>query len=536
MSIHVSGIIKPIMGEERGRIARAAGLMSVATFMSRVLGYVRDMTLAFFFGASGLSDAFFVAFKIPNLMRELFAEGAMSSAVIPVLTGYQKEGPAEARRLVSVVLGLMLVLVGAVSVLGFIFAPAIVSAIAPGFLADAEKFETTVLLARVMVPFLLLVSLASLQMAALNTRRVFFIPALSPATTNIAIILAVALLAGRLERPVLAAAIGVTLGGLLQIIMQAPLYVKQGYSMRPRWNLRHPGLRRILSLIVPVTVGMAVSQVGIVVNNILASFLPAGSVTYLFYSMRLIQFPIGMFGVAMGMAVLPSLSAHAVEGRMDRVGGDYAFALRLIMFISLPAMAGLIALSVPIVATLFQRGAFDASATAGTARALLYYSLGVWAVVGVKVTASTFYATGDTRTPVKCAVAALSLNIGAGLLLMGPMGHSGLALAHAMGSTLNFVLLFVLLRRKLGRLGTRAIGLTIGKAALASGVMCAAGLGLLSALGWDPGASEAARAGRLGAAILASGTVYFIIGKLLGAEEMDFLLGIARRRLARKEN
>jgi putative peptidoglycan lipid II flippase len=523
---------------ERDRIARAAGLMSGATMISRVLGYARDMILAFYFGATGLSDTFFVAFRIPNLLRELFAEGSMASAVVPVLAEYQVKEPEEGKRLVRVAFTVIVMLVGAVCLLGILVAPAVVYVMAPGFLDEPEKFSTTVTLTRVMFPFLLFISLAALLMGALNVKRVFFVPALAPATLNITIILSVFLLASRLGNPILAVAVGVALGGVLQFAFQAPAFLRQGYSMRPCYGFRHPGLRKIAKLVLPAIVGMAVAQINIVVSNILASFLSGGSITYLFYSMRLVQFPIGVFGVAMGIAVLPSLSGHAMKGDYESLREDFSFSLRLLFFISVPAMAGLIALREPIVNILFQRGRFDYAATQGTSEALLFYSLGIWAVVGVRVVTATFYSMQDTRTPVKVAAAALTANIVLSLLLLGPMRHSGLALANALSSAVNLVLLLHFLRRKLGRVDGRKILLSLLKISLASVAMGAIGWWLLeggTAMGglWRESGSALLKAAYLSGAIALSLLVYVLICLVLRVEEVGYVLNLIRKRRGR---
>lgn len=523
------------------KIARAAGLMSIATFISRILGYVKDMILAGIFGATGVADAFFVAFRVPNLLRELFAEGSMSSAFVPVLTEYQtKQGAEEANRLVGAVFLFILLFVGLLCALGIIFAPALITLIAPGFLNDPEKFSLAVLLTRIMFPFLLFISLAALVMGALNTRRVFFIPALAPAALNVVIIVCVLGLAARLENPILAVAVGVAAGGLVQFLFQVPAFFKQGYSFCPRTAaspralLGHRGLKRIGLLIVPATLGLAVSQINIVVSNILASFLPEGSITYLYYSMRLIQFPIGIFGVAMGMAVLPALSEHAVRGQTGLLKEDFSFALRLLFFITVPAMIGLIALKEPIVATLFERGRFGAAATAATAEALMFYSLGIWAVVGVRTIAATFYSLQDTRTPVKVAATAVAVNLGLSLLLMGPLRHSGLALANALASCVNFTALFFLLRRRLGGIGTGRILASFSKTLLASSVMGAAGwLAVRSGL-WSAGGSGLAKALSLGGVLAGCAALYFIAAYLLKSEEMGYIIKRWKSRAERK--
>ncbi len=517
----VSVIISPM--DERGRIARAAGSMSGATMISRVLGYARDMLLAFYFGATGLSDTFFVAFRIPNLLRELFAEGSMSAAFVPVLTEYQTRDSSEAKRLVRVTFSFLLVSAGAVCALGIIFAPQVVTLLGMGFLDEPQKFSHTVLLTRVMFPFLLFMSLSALVMGALNVKRVFFIPALAPAMLNVTIIATVVTLVHVLPTPILAAAVGVVLGGLIQFAFQTPAFFMKGYSLAPAWNPGHPGLKRMLKLLGPVVLGLAVAQINIVVSTTLATLLAEGSVTYLFYSMRLIHFPVGVFGVAMGMAVLPSLSKHAIKKDLVSLREDFSFALRLLLFISVPAMAGLIALREPIVNLLFQRGEFDYRATLGTSNALMFYSVGIWAFVGVRVVVSTFYSMQDTRTPVKAAVAALTANVLLSLVLMGPLKHNGLALANALSSMLNFSLLMYFLRRKLGRVEGRRIAMSFLKTALASVVMGALVWLALRGEMWTFSGQSLLKAALLMGGIAISVVVYALLCRMLRCEELKFI-------------
>jgi putative peptidoglycan lipid II flippase len=530
----VTGNPSPARDEKR-KIARAAGAMSVATFISRILGYAKDVILAGFFGATGTADTFFVAFRIPNLMRELFAEGSMSSAFIPVLSQYQtRQGPDEAERLVRTTFAFILIFVGLICIAGVVFAPAIVSAIAPGFVGSPSKFSLTVLLTRVMFPFLLFISLAALVMGALNTRRSFFVPALAPATLNIAIIVTVLSLSPLMQEPILAVAIGVVIGGFIQFACQVPSYLHKGYSLRPELHLRHPGLRQMGLLVLPATLGMAVAQINIFVSTILASYLSEGSITYLYYSMRLIQFPVGIFGVAMGMAVLPTLSMHAAQGHYEKLGEDFSFALRLLFFITVPAMAGLIALREPIVNVLFQRGRFDYEATVGTAQALLFYSLGIWAIVGVRITTACFYSMQDTKTPVKVAVLALTANVLLSLALMSPMKHNGLALANALASVLNFSLLFFSLRKKLERLDGRQIAKSFFKSALAACLMGAAGWFLANEGVWVDDGRILDKTLYLGGIISACVGVYLIVSLVLKSEEFYYLAVFFRRKVAPK--
>ena len=522
--------------DERAHITRAAGLMSVATLISRVLGYMKDMVLAGFFGATMMADTFFVAFRIPNLLRELFAEGSMSSAFIPVLTEYQtKQGKDEAKRLVRTTFAFLLICVGSICIVSILFSPAIVRLIAPGFVDMPEKFSLTVLLTRVMLPFLFFISLAALAMGALNARRIFFIPSLAPATLNITIILMVVLFASRIQPPILAVALGVSLGGLVQFAFQLPAFFRNGFSLKPKFDLRHPGLRKMSLLVLPATMGMAVVQINIFVSTILASFLPEGSITYLYYSMRLIQFPIGIFGVAMGMAVLPALSEHAVHGKYDQLSEDFSFALRLLFFITVPAMAGLIALREPIVNILFQRGKFDYIATTGTAEALLFYALGIWSIVGVRVVTACFYSMQDTKTPVKIAVIALVTNILLSLVLMQPLKHSGLALANTLASTVNFILLFTFLRKKLISIDAQRIISSFLKTQIAAVIMGVFGMLLLHGDWWTQHTDTLQKAFALAGTISACIIVYIVLSFVMRNEECTYVLRTIKERISRRE-
>jgi putative peptidoglycan lipid II flippase len=523
--------------EEKKRVAKAAGLMSIATFISRMLGYTKDMILAAFFGATGLSDAFFIAFRIPNLLRELFAEGSMSTALVPVITEYQaKQGEEETKKLVRIVFTFIVFFVGLVCTLGIILAPAITSVIAPGFINMPEKFSITVLLTRIMFPFLLFVSLAALVMGVLNTKRVFFIPAFAPAMLNIVTIVAVIVLVYRIEQPIVAAAIGIVLGGFVQFAFQLPSFFKNGYSLRPEYDFRYPGLKKMLLLILPATMGMAVAQINIFISTILASYLPAGSVTYLYYSMRLIHVPIGVFGVAIAVAVLPTLSKHAVKGEFAALRDDFSFALRLLFFITIPAMAGLIALGEPIVNTLFQRGQFDYTATQETARALFFYSLGLWAMAGTRVVTVSFYSMQDTKTPVKVAVISLTTNIILSFVLLEPMKHAGLAFANAVASIVNFSILFYLLRAKLKRIDGKKIMSSFIKVSIVSFIMGVIGWLAVSQFIWSESGSTINKAAVLVGIMILCISVYIAAMHILKNDELNYIVKMIKEKKSRVQN
>jgi putative peptidoglycan lipid II flippase len=520
---------------QKAKIARAAGVMSAATFISRILGFARDMIFALYFGATGTSDTFFAAFRIPNLLRELFAEGSMSAAFIPVLTEYrQKQGEEEAQKLVKITFSFIVTIVGIVCLLGIIFAPEIVTVIAPGFIKYPDKFSLTVLLTRIMFPFLLFVSLAALAMGALNTRKVFFIPALAPAMLNITLIVVIVFFASITRRPIEIAAVGVLIGGFMQFLFQLPSFFKNGYRLGFSPYFRHPGLRRMAILLVPATLALAVNQINILVANILASYLPSGSITYLYYSMRLIQFPIGIFGVAMGMAVLPALSEHAVRGDIEHLREDFSFALRTLFFISVPAMAALIALRQPVVNLLFQRGSFDYAATRGTSEALLFYSFGIWSIVGNRVITSSFYAMQDTKTPVKIATVGMLSNILLSLILMGPLKHAGLALANALASWVNFSLLSYFLRKKLKRIDARKILRSFIKILTASVVMGLSAWALLHGALWHESGNALRKAAYFSGTAFLCLVIYIGTSLLLRSEELGYVYSGLKERIRKK--
>lgn len=521
--------------ESQHTIARAAGLMSIATLISRILGYVKDMILARFFGATGTSDVFFVAFRIPNLLRELLAEGAMSSAFIPTLTDCQvKDGERESKRLVRSVFVVLLTILTVLCILGVYLAPQIVPLIAPGFVNDPQKLELTVMLTRIMFPFLLFVSLSSLVMGVLNTRGIFFIPALAPALLNVTTIVSVVFFAGSFAHPVTAVAVGVVAGGAVQFLFQLPSFYKQGYSLilpLEDFKLFHSRLKTIGLRLLPATFAMAVSQINIFVSTVFASFLKEGSITALYYSMRLIQFPIGVFGVAMGMAALPALSRHASEDRLDKIANDFGFALRLLFFIAIPSMVGLICLREPIVNLLFQRGAFDYNATLDTATALMYYSFGIWAIVGVRLCTTAFYALDNTVTPVKTSVVGIATNILLCYLLIQPMGHNGIALANSLSATVNFGIIYFLLKRRLGLLSNRAIVKSIAKTLTASVVMGLLALVITDDSLWKTTGQDLLKTFYLGGTILLCLFLYGLMSYALKSEELNFLMNRISSRL-----
>ena len=457
---------------ETARMTKAAGVVGGATLLSRILGFVRDVVVAWFFGAGMAADAFFVAFRIPNLLRRLFAEGSLTISFIPVFTQYlSKNGRDEAFRLARSACWILSITLAVVAVVGILLSPLIVKVIAPGFSSSPEKFDLTVLLTRIMFPYIFFIGLVALCMGILNALGHFAAPAFAPVLLNLAMISAVLLLSPHLEKPAVSLAIGVVVGGILQLGFQIPFLIRRGFRLAVRGPLYHPAIKRIAVLMTPAVFGAAVYQINILVGTLLASLLPEGSISYLYYADRLVQFPLGVFGIALATAVLPSLARQAAADDMEGLRSSFAYALKLVFFITIPAMIGLIVLKEPIVRLLFQRGAFDVATTHLTAQALFYYAVGLWAFSGVRIVVSTFYALEDTKTPVKIAVISLLVNIVLSIILMGPMLHSGLALATSLAAAVNLILLIRALKKRLGRIGTHDILGSVFRSTASAAVM-----------------------------------------------------------------
>jgi putative peptidoglycan lipid II flippase len=523
-------MIKSRSRDLQGGVARAAGKISIATTCSRVLGFIRDILLARLFGATGLTDAFFVAYRIPNLLRELFAEGSVSAGYVPVFTEYlSKEGREEARKLAGVVFAFLLSVLLIICLFGIILAPYITRIVAPNFVNNPEQFSLTVKLLRIMFPFLLFISLAALAMGTLNSLRVFFLPALAPAFFNLVMIASVLYLAPHFSVPVLAIAIGVTLGGAVQYGVQIWPLSKRGFNVRPHFSLSHPGLKKVLLLVLPVVTATGVMHINVLISNIFATYLAAGSVTYLYYGYRLILFPIGIFGISVAMALLPSLSEKAAKNDIDAVRDTFSFCLRLVLFTSIPAMTGLIALSGPIVNTLFQRDMFTYEATQGTVYALIFYSSGIWVFSGLRVVRAVFYSLQDTKTPLKVALLTVIINAFFCYVLIGPLKHGGLALALVIAASVNFFVLIAILRSKLGGIDGRRIAVTLLKVSSASFFMGCAGWFMLRGDMWRESGRTLEKSLLLASVIAVCVGLYLLFMYLMKSEELRYLLKMRKK-------
>ena len=519
--------------DENQSVVKSAGMIGVATFSSRILGFIRDMVIARLFGATPAADAFFVAFRIPSLLRELFAEGSMSSAFIPVYTEYRTtRSKQEVWELASAVFTTLLTVVTLVTIVGILAAPWLVQLLAPGFQESPDKLALTTLLARVMFPYLLFISLAALAMGILNSVRAFAAPAFSPLFLNVFIIIGAVWVAPLLQEPIIGVAIGVVAGGAAQFAMQLPSLKLRGLLFGFRFDPSHPGLRRIGKLMVPTLLGLSVTQINLTVSTVLASFF-AGGPTYLFYSMRLIQFPLGIFGVALATAILPTLSTQAARGALDELRITLGFGLRMIVFIMIPAMVGLILLRTPIVHLFFEHGTFTAHDTAETALAVLCYAVGLWAFGGVRIIVTAFYSLQDTKTPAISAAVALASNILFSLVLMSVLGAAGLALATALAAMVNGLILVAVLNRRLGGVEWGAVGRSSLRVLVACIPLVLTCWGAAQAEIWTHSGDWLTKSAMLMVTIALSVVGYLGIHALFRSEELGVVWGMVQRKLGR---
>lgn len=509
-------------------LLRALATVSGMTLVSRVLGFVRDFVIANAFGAGMATDAFFVAFRLPNLLRRLFAEGAFSQAFVPILAECKnRHGAERARELISRVASLLGVVVVVVSIAGVLAAPWIVRLTAPGFADQPEKFALTVELTRITFPYIVFMALVALSAGVLNTWSRFAVPAFTPVLLNLAFIGMALIAAPYFDPPVMVLGWAVFVGGVAQLCLQVPALHRIG--LLPRFDFRpsDPGVRRILKLMAPAVLGVSVSQISLLINTVFASFLDSGSVSWLYYADRLMEFPAGLLGVALGTILLPSLSKHHADQDRDGFSALLDWGLRLTLLLTLPAALALAMLALPLISTLFMHGQFTANDALETRSALVAYSVGLTGLILVKILAPGFYARQDIRTPVKIAILTLAATQLMNLAFVLPLRHAGLALAIGLASCLNAALLYRGLRKlEVYRpsAGWRAYLIKLSMALVALGACLHFGSG--SEAFWT-GAPTAERALRLTAVVAGGIMVYFGVLFALGFRPSDF-----RRRAA----
>ncbi|MBQ3834694.1 MAG: murein biosynthesis integral membrane protein MurJ [Elusimicrobia bacterium] len=502
------------------KIIKYAGSVSAGTMVSRVFGYIRDMLVAYMFGAGMFADAFYAAFRIPNLIRRMLGEGSFSAAFIPVFSEYlHTKTKSETQKLINVVFTALTVVLLIFTILGVFFAPLLVKLIAYGFTSDPEKLQLTIELTRLMFPFLLFICLAAMLLALLNTLNSFFIPAIAPANLSFAEIIYMLALAPLLApgNQIKGLAISVIFGGLGHFVMQYPVLRKLGWNLKFDFNFSHPGIKKIVFLMIPSIIGISVDQINTFVDTICASFLGDGSITALYYSGRLMQLPLAIFGLALATVSLPMMSKSVAVKNIDELKETLNLSIRFSIIALVPAVAGLIAIGLPIIQVLFERGKFDYAASLLTNNALFYYSLGLPAFAVTKIFANTFFSFQDTKTPVKIAFIVMIFHVILCVVLMKPLGVGGLALATSLCAYMNTAMLLYKLRKKIGAIGSTKILLSSIRACVAATIMDVFAYFIMQI-------NLPSIFLRLCISIVVSIAVFAILLKLFKSPEMEFIL------------
>ncbi len=494
---------------EKKNITRATGILGLATILSRIAGLIRDMVIAALFGAGFATDAFFMAFTIPNLLRRFFAEGSLTAAFVPTFSElYNLKGREEAFRVANICMTLLLLVMTVVTLAGIAGSPWIVKGIGYGYGAIEGKLALTDHLNRIMFPYIFLISLLALATGVLNVVGHYFVPAVSPLLLNFSMIACALTLRPYFADDITSLAVGVVLGGIAQLLVQLPVLFKHGFPLRLNFQFGDATVRRIARLMLPGIAGVAIYQINVVVTRLLGSFLPEGSVSYLYYGQRLFEFPQGIFVVSLAQAVLPALSRQASAGDHDGFRESLRFALILIALITVPAAIGLVLCAEPMYSLFFMKGAFDAEAVRQTALALTAYAPGLFFVGISRILVPGFYARKDTRTPVWISFWTLLVNIVLGLVLMGPLGHVGLALALTLSTIFNSVVLFAALRKKMGPLGVGSAIASLLRIAPPAFAMAWVVRGMLGAVDWQEAGQMWVKGGVLAAAVCTGIVVY----------------------------
>ena len=464
--------------DEQRQILKSAGGIGSATLASRILGYLRDMLIASHFGTGIFASAFFAAFRIPNLFRRLLGEGALSASFIPVFTDYlTKRGKEEAWHLAMAIFNLLLVILAGITLLGILASPFISKLIVPGF--SPGKVELTAKLLRILFPYLFFIGLAALSMGILHSFKHFALPAIAPIILNLAMITSLLFLVKPgTEEGARVLALAVLAGGLGQLLIQIPVLIKKGMPAEVLSVFRHPEVKKVVFLMGPATLGLAVYQINIIIDTICGSFesiVGEGAIASLYYGNRVMQLPLAIFGIAMATAIFPTMAGQASRERIEELKKTLLFALRSVFFLVIPASVGLMVLGRRIISLLFERNAFDAVSTQSSASALFYYSIGLFAYAGVHIISRAFYSLQDTKTPVKVGCLAMGLNIIFNLILMRPLKLGGLALATSLSAIINLSVLLYILSRRTGGVNGKAIFnslLRIVSASLLMGFIC----------------------------------------------------------------
>jgi len=518
-------------GSSSSGLLAAASKVGSWTMVSRILGFVRDILIARVLGAGPLADAFFVAFKLPNFFRRMFAEGTLTVALVPVLSDQRQQGEAQAHDFLNALATLLLIALLVFTLLGMAFMPWLLYLFAPGFADEPDRWNISLQLARLMFPYLAMISLAALSWAVLNTYKHFAVPAASPALLNVAIIIAALALAPSFDNPATALALGVLLGGFLQLAIQFPALKRIGWVPRLSFHFKQAAIVETLTLFGPAVLAIAAVQINILIGTILATLLDTGAVSYLYYSDRIIQLPFALFGIAMSTALLPTLSSHLSKGNTAAAGEDLRAGLAWLTWLTLPAVVGAFYLAEPIVVTLFERGAFSHADSLATAQTLQAYAVGLIAFCWIKLFAAACYARKDAKAPMRYAAISVAVNIVLAVILMQFWAYVGLALATSLAAFVNVVLLYRRLTQTYGSLLDAGIVKRMATAVVASVVML---LYLIAfEMQWAFPAAGLMQVVWLGAAIVGAVVVFLLSTLLLG--ERALLLRFLRRKHSSKE-
>ncbi len=518
------------MEKHRG-LVRAAGAMSVMTMLSRITGYVRDRLQAVILGAADSSDAFVIAFRIPNMLRRLVGEGALTSAFVPTFARYMKQADPRAMwRFAGSVLYALTAVLAAIVVLGIVFSPWFVHLLAWGFAVSPDKLDLTIALNRWLFPYIFFISLAALAAGILNAFDVFVLPAATPVLLNLSIIAGALVLSRRFAEPAYAFATGVLVGGVLQLAVQVPALLRHGLDLRPPRPFDWAGLREVGRLILPRVFGVGITQINLVVDSNFATSLRSGSVSFLYYAIRVTELTQGAFAISLSTVILPTLSRAAAEGDREGVRQTLAMAMRLLLFVTVPATLGLVLLRVPIIHVLFEQGRFGPQDTVLTASALACYGIGLLPYAAVNVLATAFYAHRDTRTPVMVGALTFFVHLGLNFALRAPLAHNGIALSTALTAFMDAALLAWLLRRWAGAYLDRGVAVSAARSLGAGAVMAAALWLAQSRLDVLALPGIAAKALALVGLVGGGAAIYLMTAVLLRSEEVRFLGSALRGR------
>ena len=508
------------MSEHR-HLLKSASTVSTITILSRILGYIRDSRIAYLLGTGDLADAFMLAFRIPNLLRRLVGEGAVNAAVVPVFTGYlTEERKEEAWQFINILFTVATVVMTGVTIVGILLSPLIVRLYASGFASTPGKAEITTLLTRIMFPYIALVSVSALSYGVLNSLRRFAAPAFAPVMLNLTIIAFSFLGGSAFSNHAVALAVGVVVGGILQIAIQIRPLMRSGWRFRPAWDLAHPGLRQVGRMLVPLMFGVGILQINVFVGLQFASRMAEGSVASLTLADRVMELVLGGYTLALSTAILPLLARQAAQRRLDEMRETLNLASRMVLFITIPATIGLVLLRYEIIEVLFQHGEFDARSTALTAHPLMFYAMGLAMISMVKIIVPAFYALKDTRTPVQIGFVSMLLNLGLNFVLIGPFQNGGPALATSLAAVFDSTCLMVIFYRRHGSIGLTDVARSLGKFLVAGAVMAVVTMAAMQVPGFYAG-HLGQRVLALGVTIIVAAGTYFGAAYLLRTRELS---------------